>query len=315
MALSGRNGSWGENNLAEKIKDHREGHRQRLREKFWDYGLDKMTDAEVLELLLSFGTPRRDCKLTARAMLEKFGTIRDVFEATREELATVAGAGPANVVAVKLIHAVSGKYLEKRLIQRDYIASSAQVLEYLRHDLENSDKEVFKLIHINSDNKVLAVEDVSHGSISEAYVHAREVLERAIGLKSSSLVFVHNHPSGCPEPSEEDQRLTRRLVHLAYLAEMTVMDHIILGHGGDYFSFRDRGMISLYEQEVRETYRLKPRPGGGLMHEINASTYYSKKVRKAGQARKADSEAVTASEGPARWQNTDCSAFIKSKKD
>lgn len=297
------------------MRDPREGHRQRLREKFWDYGLDKMTDAEVLELLLSFGTPRRDCKMTARAMLEKFGTIRDVFEAPREELATVAGAGPANVVAVKLIHAVSGKYLEKRLIQRDYLASSAQVLEYLRHDLESSDKEVFKLIHLNSDNKVLAMEDISQGSISEAYVHAREVLERAIGLKSSSLVFVHNHPSGCPEPSEADQRLTRRLVHLAYLAEMIVMDHIIMGHGGDYFSFRDRGMISLYEQEVRETYRLKPRPGGGLMHETNASTYYTKKVMKAGKGRKTGSEAMTVAEGPARWENADYPVFKNPKKD
>ena len=142
-----------------KKKESREGHRQRLKDKFWEHGLDKLTDAEVLELLLSFGTPRRDCKLTARAMLEKFGTLRDVIEADRSELAKIPGAGPSNIVAIKLLHAIAGKYLEKRLIQRDYLSGSAQVLEYLRHDLESRDKEIFKLIHLNNDNQVLAVAD------------------------------------------------------------------------------------------------------------------------------------------------------------
>lgn len=286
--------------MTDKKKDPREGHRQRLRDKFLEHGLEKLTEAEVLELLLSFGTPRRDCKLTARAMLEKYGTLRDVFEAEPGELASIPGAGPANIVAVKLVHAIAGKYLEKRLINRNYLSSSIQVLEYLRHDLESRDKEIFKVIHLNSDNMVLAVEDISLGSISEAYVHPREVMERAIALHSSSLVFVHNHPSGGIEPSEDDQRLTRRLVHVAYLAEMKVMDHIILGHGGDYFSFRDNGLIKLYEEEIRETYRLKPRPAGGLLHEINASVYYPKKMRGKG---KSGSGGVMVSEYVKGWDD------------
>lgn len=293
--------------MTEKKKDPREGHRQRLREKFWEYGLEKLTDAEVLELLLSFGTPRRDCKLTARALLEKFGTLRDVFEASREELAAVPGAGPANIIAVKLVHAVSGKYLEKRLINREYISSSSQVLEYLRHDLESQDKEIFKVIYLNNDNAVISIEDISRGSISEAYVHPREVMERAIRQHSSSLVFVHNHPTGSIQPSDDDERLTRRLVHVAYLAEMQVMDHIILGHHGEYFSFRDQGMIMIYEQEIRETYRLKPLPSGGLLHEVNASRYYPKKVRGKGKGRSAGvgEEGLMVSQPGGYWVDDD----------
>ncbi|MDL2260241.1 DNA repair protein RadC [Deltaproteobacteria bacterium OttesenSCG-928-K17] len=265
--------------MAEKKKDPREGHRQRLKDKFWAHGLDKLTDAEILEILLSFGTPRRDCKLTARAMLEKFGTLRDVFEADRELLAQVPGAGPSNVIALKLIHAISGKYLEKRLISRNYLTSSTEVRSYLRHDLESQEKEIFKVIYLNNDNVIISIEDISRGSISEAYVHPREVLERAIALRGSSLVLVHNHPTGSVEPSDDDQRLTRRMVHIAYLAEMKVLDHIIIGQSGDDFSFRANGLIMIYEQEIRETYRLKPRPGGGLLHEVNASAYQPRKQK------------------------------------
>lgn len=93
------------------------------------------------------------------------------------------------------------------------------------------------------------------------------------------MVFVHNHPTGSIEPSKDDQRLTRRLVHIAYLAEMKVMDHIIMGHGGDYFSFRDKGLLMLYEDEVRQTYNIDPRPGGALLHEVDASVYYPKKIK------------------------------------
>lgn len=260
--------------------DVRAGHRQRLRDKFLTHGLEKLTDEEVVELLLTFGTPRRDCKQTARALLKRFGGIREVFEAQPELLAQVDGAGPANIVAIKFIHAVAGRYLEKRLLGRDYLGSTRQVVEYLRHNLESLDKEVFKVIHLDGGNFILAIEDISQGSVSEAYVHPREVIERGIALRSSRLIFVHNHPGGDLRPSTSDQRLTRKLVHLAYLAGMKTIDHIIIGQGGDYFSFKDQGLIGIYEQEVEETYKIVPeRGGGGLLHEGQGLVYHHKKRR------------------------------------
>ena len=243
------------------------GHRQRLRDKFMQDGLEKLTDSEILELLLSFGTPRKDCKLTARAMLKKYGTLRDVFEADPKGLAEVAGAGPTNIVAIKFIHAVAGKFLEQRLLGRSYIRSSAQVMEYLRHHLENLDKEVFKVIYLDSANGVIAIENLSEGSINEAYIHPREIIERGVALKAVYLIFVHNHPAGLVTPSKNDESMTRRLVHASFLVNMKVLEHLIIGPNGSYFSFRDKGLISIYEQEIQETYKLPPRPTGGLLHE------------------------------------------------
>lgn len=266
--------------MAERKTDPREGHRQRLRDKFTAYGLEKMTDEEVLELLLSFGTPRKDCKQIARDMLKEFGTLRDVFEAKPELLAQIKGAGPTNIVAIKFIHAVAGKYLEKRLLGRDYLGSSRQVVEYLRHDLENRDKELFKIIHLDNSNLVLAVEDVSQGSVNEAYVDPREIIERGLTMRSSALIFVHNHPSGKLDPSFSDQKLTRHLVHATYMVKIKTIDHIIIGQGGAYFSFKDHGLIGIYEQEIGNAYQAIPSKGSsGLLHEDQGAVYQPRKSR------------------------------------
>ena len=257
------------------MKDPREGHRQRLRNKFLDHGLEKLTDDEVVELLLSFGTPRRDCKQAARDLLKKFGSIRDVFEASTAELSEIAGVGPNNIVAIKFIHAVSGKFLEQRLTGKVYLNSSEQINQYLRHDLENQDKEVFKVIHLDSNNAIIKIEDFSRGSISSTYVDPRELLERAIHLKSAAMVFVHNHPSGNTQPSDKDVHLTRRLVHAAFLHGIMILDHLIIGKGGAYYSFKDEGVVKIFEQEIRMTYNMPPRPSGALLHESNPLSDYT----------------------------------------
>ena len=235
-------------------KDVTAGHRQRLKDKFLAGGLEKFTDEEIVELLLTFGTPRRDCKQAARMLLKKFETIRAVFEAGRDDLAEVDGVGPTNVVAIKFIHAVAGRYLEQRLVGREYLSSSSKVYEYLRHHMENLSKEVFKVIYLDGANAVLALEDASRGTVGAAVVHPREVIERALNHHAAALVFVHNHPSGRTSPSPDDFRLTRRLIHAADLVEMKVVDHLIVGKGEDYFSFRDQGHLARYEQEIRHFY-------------------------------------------------------------
>lgn len=265
--------------MAERKKDAREGHRQRLRNKFLEHGLEKLTDEEIVELLLSFGTPRRDCKQSARDMLKKFGRIRDVFESSADELAEIAGVGPNNIVAIKFIHAVSGRFLEQRLTGKVYLNSSKQIIEYLRHSLENQDKEIFKVIHLDHNNAIIRIEDLSRGSISSAYVHPRELLERVIALKSSGLVFIHNHPSGNVRPSDKDVKLTRHLVHLNFMAEIKVLDHIIIGKGGEYYSFKDQGLLHIFEQEIKLTYNMQPRPSGALLNESNPLEHVPAKIK------------------------------------
>ena len=236
------------------VHDVKTGHRQRLRQKFTDHGLDKFTHEEIVELLLTFGTPRRDCKQAARSLLKTFGSIRDVFEADPSELSKVKDLGPNNIVAIKFIYAVAGRYLEQRLVGRDYLSSSQKVHQYLKHHLENLSKEVFKVIYLDGANGVLALEDVSRGTVGGAHVHPREVIERSLARGAAGLVFAHNHPSGRTKPSPDDFRVTRQLVHSASLVEIKVIDHLIIGRGNDYFSFRDQGHLDRYENEFKRFY-------------------------------------------------------------
>ncbi len=235
-------------------KDPRLGHRQRLRNKFRDHGLEKFTDEEIIELLLTFGTPRKDCKQAARELLKTFGSIRSIFEAELEELVKIKNLGPNNPVAIKFISAVAGTYLKQGLVGRDYLASSKRVHQYLQHDLENLHKEVFKIIYLDGANGVLGLENLSQGTVGAANVHPRELIEKALDHRAAGLVFAHNHPSGNVRPSPNDFRLTRQLVHAARLVEMNVIDHIIVGKEGKYFSFRDQGHLARYEAEFKQFY-------------------------------------------------------------
>ncbi|NPA48779.1 MAG: RadC family protein, partial [Thermodesulfobacteria bacterium] len=115
-------------------KDFRErvaGHRERLRRKFWEYGLEAFTDEEVLELLLIFGTPRKDCKPAAREALKRFGDLASVMEAPLEELCQVPGIGKKNALAIKFVHAVARRFLARRIEKRPYLSSAREVYEYL----------------------------------------------------------------------------------------------------------------------------------------------------------------------------------------
>ena len=235
-------------------KDPRTGHRQRLREKFLQHGLDKFTDEEIIELLLTFGTPRKDCKQAARELLQTFGSIQAIFQAPLNELAKIKNVGQSNPVAIKLIAAVAGRYLKQDIIGREYLASSKKVFQYLQHDLENLPKEVFKVIYLDGANGVIAMEDLSRGTVGGTNVHPRELIERALAHNAAGLVFAHNHPSGNTRPSPSDYRLTRQLIHAARLVEMRVIDHIVIGKGGNYFSFRDQGHLVRYETEFRQFY-------------------------------------------------------------
>jgi DNA repair protein RadC len=237
--------------------DAKSGHRQRLKDKFLADGLSKFTHEEIVELLLAFGTPRKDTKLAARALLQKMGSIRAVFEASPLELATVEGVGRSNIVAIKFIDAVAGQYLEQRLLGHDYLLSSKKVFQYLRHHMENLGKEVFKVIYLDSAGGVLALEDGGRGTVDTADVHPREVIERALAHRAVGLVFAHNHPSGRIEPSPADYRMTRRLIHAAYLVEMKVYDHLIVGKGEDYYSFRDHGHLARFEYEINHFYNTR----------------------------------------------------------
>jgi DNA repair protein RadC len=225
------------------------GHRGRLREKFLDHGLEKLTDEEIVELLLTLATPRRDCKQAAREALSRFRGLPGVLEASVDELQQVPGIGPKNALGLKLIHEVARKFLRERLVGREFLTSSREVYDYLLHSLRDLKKELFKVIFLNGRNEVIEVKTLFEGSLTSSAVYPREVIKSALEHHAAALVFAHNHPSGDPAPSTQDCTITRELLVAARLMGIKVLDHLVIGRNR-YYSFADQGHIRVWEAEL-----------------------------------------------------------------
>ena len=222
------------------------GHRKRLREKFIKSGLTGFHDYEIIELLLSLGTPRRDCKQQAKEAIEKFKTLRGVLEASAEELQQINGIGPHSVFGIKLAQAVAREFLKEKIIDRPVYKSAREIFDYLYHSMRDLRKEVFKTIYLNNQNQVIETEDLFEGTVNSSAVSPREVVEGALKHNVASLLFAHNHPSGNPAPSQPDKDLTRDLVYTGSIMRIRVLDHIIIGDN-TFYSFASEGLIENYE--------------------------------------------------------------------
>ena len=186
----------------EKIPPHKgEGHRRRLRDKFLRSGLDGFHDYEVIELLLTLATPRKDCKDEAKAALKRFKTLQGVIEASTDQLQEIKGIGPINAFGIKIVKAVADRYLQKKLIGKDPIRSSKELFEYLYHSLRDKKREIFKVVFLDAQNKVIAIQDLFQGTLTASSVYPREVVQAALRHHAAGLFLVHNHPSGEPRPS------------------------------------------------------------------------------------------------------------------
>jgi DNA repair protein RadC len=241
--------------MASEAKNLNDGHRQRLRDRFLESGLDGFHDYEVIELLLTIATPRKDCKPAAKEALNRFRTITGVMEAGPELLKKIDGIGDVNVFGITLIKAVCERYLKDRVLQNDIITSPALLFDYLKMSMANRDREFFAGVFLNAKNHVLDIETLFEGSLTSSAVYPREIVKKALEKKAASLIFAHNHPSGDPQPSKADMDITKRLVFGCRLVDISVIEHIVIGRNG-YYSFADSGHISRFEREF-ETLALK----------------------------------------------------------
>ena len=228
-----------------------EGHRARLREKFLRGGLAGFLDYEVIELLLTLNTPRRDCKESAKALMEKFSTLQAVLEASPKELKTVKGVGDANILGVKLIKEIAERYLEKRIIERDVVRNRSDLIAYLNTWIGNRNKECFAGIFLDAKNRVIASDILSSGSLTVSSVYPREVIKKALEYNAASLIFAHNHPSGDPQPSGRDIAITRRLVFALGYVGIRVHEHLI-SVGDQFYSFQENGYIDQFTSEFEK---------------------------------------------------------------
>jgi len=254
--------------------DSSAGHRKRLRDRFLKSGLAGFHDYEIVELLLTLGSPRKDCKPQAKEAIKRFKTLRGVLEAPAEELQQIDGIGPHSVFGIKLIQAVAREFLKERIIDKPVYKSSQEIFDYLYHSMRDLKKEVFKGLYLNSQNQIIEAVDLFEGTVNSSVISPREVIEGTIKYNATSIIFVHNHPSGAPDPSQNDKNVTRDLVYAGAIMKIRVLDHIIIGDNR-YFSFAGEGLIEEYEMDFlnlkargtaeakRRLYRAKessPRP-------------------------------------------------------
>ncbi|WP_114226468.1 MULTISPECIES: RadC family protein [Sphingomonas] len=218
-----------------------DGHRARLRQRLLDGGGDALLDHELVEYLLTTGLPRVDTKDKAKQLLETYGRLGRLL-GTPPQVLLREGLSEPVVGALAIARATAQRLLETRLEDRPVLSNWEALSDYLKATMAHLAIEQVRVLFLNAKNMLLSNEALWTGSVDEAAVHVREVMARAIALGASSIIIVHNHPSGDPTPSRADIRLTQELVEAGRLMKVAVHDHIIVGTQGQT-SLRAQGLM------------------------------------------------------------------------
>jgi DNA repair protein RadC len=219
------------------------GHRQRLRERFRKGGVEGFHDYELLELLLTYAIPRIDVKPIAKRLIERFGSLSGVLDATPREIEAAAGLSPTSSTLICLVKETCGAYLAEKMKGREVLSSPQAVLDFCRLTLTGRPRESFMVIFLDAKNQVLHHQIMQEGTVDRAVIYPRRIIEEALAHHASGLILVHNHPSGRSGPSAEDRQLTRALVEATRTLDIRVLDHIIVGKDG-HFSFAEAQLLA-----------------------------------------------------------------------
>lgn len=222
-----------------------DGHRQRLKERFQNEGLDNFEPHQVLELLLFYCVPRKDTNPIAHALLERFGSVAQVLEAPVSELRKVPGMGESAATFLSLIHDLGRYYQVSRGSRPTILTTVEQCGAYLVPRFYNRRNETVFLLCLDAKCKVLCCKEVGEGSVNSAAIPIRRVVELALAANATSVVLAHNHPSGVALPSDEDICTTKRVAMALSAVEIQLVDHIVVADD-DFVSMAQSGM---YRQE------------------------------------------------------------------
>ncbi len=223
------------------------GHRTRLRDRFRKEGLDHFNDHQVLELMLFYAIPRADTNPIAHRLMDHFGSLSAVLEAEPKDLQEIAGMGEQSALFIHALPALTRRYFHDRITRDQPQLNSAEaVSEYVKPIMAGQKSEVFYLLCLDTQCRAVYAAKISQGTVKDAYVHPRHVVEAALRHNAASVVLAHNHPSGSLNPSQADHRLTRQLVQALGALEIKVLDHVIVGNDESY-SFAEHGVLPTYE--------------------------------------------------------------------
>lgn len=216
------------------------GHRERLKKRFLDQGLDNFTDIQALELLLFFAVPRQDTNPMAHALLQHFGSLSQVLEASPEELQKVPGIGANAALLLNLVTQFARFYQVDSAQRVKCLTSLDACGEYLLPYFFGRNKETVFLLCLDAKCKVLCCKEVGEGSVNSASVSIRKIVETALAANATTVILAHNHPSGVALPSDEDVQTTRRAAAALQAVEVNLVDHIVVADG-DYVSMAQSG--------------------------------------------------------------------------
>jgi DNA repair protein RadC len=214
---------------------------ERPRERLVKFGEQALSAQELLQLILGRGVAGESVAVTAQKLLSQFGSLQKLAEASIEELSSIKGIGLAKAAQIKAAFEIGRRVsLQTPSYKSKELTDPEKVYRLIKSKLKDYHKEHFYIIALNSRNYSIA--EVSVGSLNASIVHPREVFAEVIKNKAASVIFIHNHPSGDPEPSEDDLLLTKRLVESGKILGIEVIDHIIVAKDS-FFSFKNKELI------------------------------------------------------------------------
>ena len=216
---------------------------ERPRERLLAQGAEVLTDAQLLAILLRIGRHRSSAVQLGMDILHRLGGVAGLVHCGVEELCTIPGIGEAKAAQLKAALELGKRALASPLSKGMKIASSRDLFEHYHPTLRDLRHEIFKVILLDAKHAIMRDATVSEGSLTLSIVHPREVFNMAVRESAAAVIFLHNHPSGDPTPSQEDRVLTARLVAAGELLGIRVLDHIVVGDGR-YMSFADQGWLS-----------------------------------------------------------------------
>jgi len=215
---------------------------ERPREKLLQMGAASLSDAELLAIFLRTGVRGKSAVDLARELLAHCGSLGALFALKRSELDSLPGLGDAKLSQLQAVLELARRALAETLRTGDALGSPAAVRDFLRLTLANREHEVFLMVLLDAQNRVLICEELFRGTLTQTSVYPREVVKCALEHNAAAVILAHNHPSGVAEPSHADQALTQSLKQALALVDVRVLDHFIVA-GNSALSFAERGLL------------------------------------------------------------------------
>jgi DNA repair protein RadC len=215
---------------------------ERPRERLLKQGATALSDAELLAIFLRVGVRGKSAVDLGRDLIARFGSLNRLFTAGERELCEVAGMGQAKYTQLQAVLEMARRALGEQMKVADVLSSPSSVRDYLRLALGHLPHEVFSAVFLTAQNRVIAVEEIFRGTLTQTSVYPREIVKRALAHNAASIIFAHNHPSGEAYPSHADRQLTQTLANALALVDIRVLDHFIVAHGGT-LSFAEQGLL------------------------------------------------------------------------